>query len=161
MSVPRSRALLRKSWWKAGVVGFAVAGTMAYGSVQAFASPGPDTSHGSGIALSADYNHASAGGTAASAASQFTACMRTHGEPDFPGITILSNGTIQLNLGGAQIDPISAQYQKAAEDCAYLLPSGSSLPQPPKAPSVSGPAVSIGGDGTAFPAKPTAPSLPS
>jgi hypothetical protein len=164
MSAPAGRAHLRKGWWGASVAGIAVVAAMVYGSAHILAAPEQDTANGSVIRLSADSGRSGTNNSNESlqrSAEQFTACMRSHGEPDFPGITISSNGTIQIDSSSVDIDLFSAQYQKAADACESLLPSGSGLPQAPKAPSLSGPKLNISCSGTACPAKPKVPSLPS
>jgi hypothetical protein len=76
---------------------------------------------------------------ASTPAEDFTACMRAHGVPDFPGVTITADGALQLRSGG-RIDPISAAYRDAASACADRLPAGTTLPRPPSvaAPTVPG-----------------------
>ncbi|TDD66752.1 hypothetical protein [Actinomadura rubrisoli] len=88
-------------------------------------------------------------------AKAFTACMRTHGMPDFPGLTVSGDGRLNLN-GKANV--LSEPYQKAARACARLLPKGSALPPAPEPPTVSPPAVPSSGD--IRPPKPTPPSMP-
>ena len=88
--------------------------------------------------------------TASNPAEDFTACMRAHGVPDFPGVTITADGALQLREGG-RIDPISAAYRDAASACADRLPAGTTLPRPPSiaaptapsAPDVTAPAAPV------------------
>lgn len=75
-------------------------------------------------------------------AAAFTACVRNHGVSDFPGVTVLSNGTLQLD-SSSSFSPLSAAYKAAAKACAYTLPSGA-LPSDPTPPSIAGPSIGIG-----------------
>lgn len=94
------------------------------------------------------------------AAAAFTACMRSNGVADFPGITIDENGQVHLSLSNSSVDPISATYRQAAQTCAHLLPSGSALPQDPAVPKVDTPAMdfSCSGDCPKAPGTPAPPS---
>ncbi|WP_026413369.1 hypothetical protein [Actinomadura oligospora] len=87
----------------------------------------------------------------------FTACLRSHGVKDFPGITIGEDGTIQLKTGGS-VNPLSATYKAAAKACASLLPKGSTLPGEPTPPSPSAPTPSFS-CGSDCPAPPKVPEL--
>jgi hypothetical protein len=63
-------------------------------------------------------------GTSTSQGLKFAACMRSHGEPDFPDPA--SNGSITLPSG---VNPESPQFQNAEKDCQSLMPSqGGSAP---------------------------------
>lgn len=54
----------------------------------------------------------------------FSACMRSHGVPNFPDPTSGSNGgTVELQQGSG-IDPNSPAYQAAFRSCQSLLPAG-------------------------------------
>lgn len=108
-----------------------------------------------------------AAGTAAqrsAKAEAFTTCMRENGVPDFPGVTVTANGTLQL-LPGSTVNPISKTYQAAAKKCASELPSGSALPTEPSVPTLSVPAhlnIDCSGSGCpAAPIEPKAPALPN
>jgi hypothetical protein len=91
-------------------------------------------------------------------AEAFTTCMRSHGVPDFPGITVSANGQIHLN--GGSIRPTSTAYQAAASACASLLPTGSALPTEPQPPAPAAPMLGFTCDGDC-PAPPKAPAPPS
>ncbi|MEU4392708.1 hypothetical protein [Kribbella sp. NPDC023855] len=94
-------------------------------------------------------------------AKAFTACMRQNGVPDFPGVTVTANGTLQL-VPGTNINPISKTYQAAARKCASTLPSGTTLPAEPSLPTPSVPALSnLNCTGTACPAAPKPPTIPN
>jgi hypothetical protein len=54
---------------------------------------------------------------------KFVACMRKHGEPDFPDPS--SNGKFQLNGGPNPVDPNAPQFKTAMSACHTLLPPGS------------------------------------
>jgi hypothetical protein len=54
---------------------------------------------------------------------KFVACMRKHGETDFPDP--LPNGKFQLNGGPNPVDPNSPQFKTAMTACHALLPPGS------------------------------------
>lgn len=93
-------------------------------------------------------------------ADAFTACMRENGVPNFPGVTVNADGTLQL-VGGTDVDPVSESYQAAAKSCASTLPSSSALPVEPSVPTLSVPApLNIDCSGTACPAEPAAPKAP-
>lgn len=91
-------------------------------------------------------------------AEAFTTCMRSHGVPEFPGITISANGQIQLK--GGSINPISTTYQSAAKACVSLLPAGSTLPAEPQPPAPAAPDLAFRCDGDC-PTPPKAPAPPS
>jgi cytochrome c553 len=91
-------------------------------------------------------------------AEAFTTCMRSHGVPDFPGITISANGQIQLK--GGSVNPISTTYRAAAKACASLLPTGSALPTAPEPPAPDAPTLTFTCDGDC-PTPPKAPAPPS
>jgi hypothetical protein len=53
----------------------------------------------------------------------FSACMRAHGEPNFPDPQFGSGGSVSLKIGpGGGIDPRSAQFQAAQKACQSNLP---------------------------------------
>ena len=54
----------------------------------------------------------------------FSACMRSHGVPNFPDPTSVSNGNSVELQQGSGIDPNSQQYQSAMHACQSLLPAG-------------------------------------
>jgi len=55
----------------------------------------------------------------------FSACMRSHGVPNFPDPTGGSNGGVQVNISsGSGINPNSPAYQAAQRSCQSLLPAG-------------------------------------
>jgi hypothetical protein len=58
---------------------------------------------------------------------QFAACMRTHGEPNFPDPDAQGNLTINPSSG---IDPSSSRFQTAQRACAKYLPNGGQPPSP-------------------------------
>jgi len=76
-------------------------------------------------------------------AEAFTRCVRDHGVSAFPGVTVLSDGRLQLN-SSSSFNPLSSTYQKAAQECASNLPAGTSLPSTPVAPSIAAPSLGIG-----------------
>jgi hypothetical protein len=53
-----------------------------------------------------------------SAALNYTACMRSHGEPDFPDPN--GHGVIQITNPAGVLDPNSPQFQKAQTACQSL-----------------------------------------
>ena len=57
-------------------------------------------------------------GTSTSQGLKFSACMRSHGEPDFPDPA--ANGSITLPSG---MNAESPQFQNASNDCQSLRPS--------------------------------------
>jgi cytochrome c553 len=113
----------------------------------------------------------SAAGSAAAAASvtsetsdrdrgadAFTACMRSHGVPDFPGVTIAADGTVRLK--GGNVKPLSAAYRTAASTCASSLPAGSELPADPAPPAPANVRLPFTCDGDC-PATPPTPGAPA
>ncbi len=61
---------------------------------------------------------------------QFSACMRSHGFPQFPDPTF-SDGGIQLRLNRSSgMDPNSPRFQAAQRACQSLMPGGSSQQAP-------------------------------
>ena len=56
----------------------------------------------------------------------FSACMRSHGVPDFPDPTFNSNGAGVSITGGqsSDLNPNSAAFQSAQKACQSLLPGG-------------------------------------
>lgn len=89
----------------------------------------------------------------------FSTCMRSHGVSDFPGVTISDDGRLSLLTGGSDVNPMSAEYRAAADECASFLPEGSPLPATPQPPNpATPPALDVGEvDG---PPEPTPPALP-
>ncbi|NJP98269.1 hypothetical protein HCN51_54120 [Nonomuraea sp. FMUSA5-5] len=64
----------------------------------------------------------------------FTACMRSHGLPGFPEVTLSEDGPINLRIDGEPVDVLSEKYGAAVRACEPLLPAGFRLPAAPKAP---------------------------
>jgi hypothetical protein len=59
----------------------------------------------------------------------FSACMRSHGVPNFPDPDFSGGGvTIDAGAGGGP-DPSSPQFQAAQKACGHFLPGGGSHPQ--------------------------------
>ncbi|MFF4190784.1 hypothetical protein [Nonomuraea sp. NPDC001831] len=95
------------------------------------------------VALAALVFAAVAGGAAASygesgpgdGGKAFTACLRAHGLPGFPGVTVSADGLINLSIGGERVDALSATYGAAVRACESLLPRGARLPAAPQAPA--------------------------
>lgn len=53
----------------------------------------------------------------------FSACMRSHGVPDFPDPQFGSGGRVSIRIGsGAGIDPRSPQFEAAQQACQKNLP---------------------------------------
>jgi hypothetical protein len=58
---------------------------------------------------------------------KFSACMRSHGLPNFPDPSF-SGGTVQLSIKAASgIDPGSPQFQSAQKACQSLQPGGKAV----------------------------------
>jgi hypothetical protein len=56
---------------------------------------------------------------------KFSACMRSHGEPNFPDPQFPSGGGARLSITrGSGIDPQSPQFQQAQNFCRQYLPGG-------------------------------------
>lgn len=93
------------------------------------------------------------------AARSFTACMRSHGVPDFPGVTISADGKVHLDLGRSHIDPIAPRFVAAEQACASLLPEGGrELPERPSPPPPASPSLQCSGDCPPAPAPPKPPA---
>jgi hypothetical protein len=93
------------------------------------------------------------------AARSFTACMRSHGVPDFPGVTISADGKVHLDLGRSHIDPIASRFVAAEQACASLLPHGGrELPERPSPPPPASPSALCSGDCLPAPAPPRPPA---
>jgi hypothetical protein len=61
--------------------------------------------------------------------------MRSHGVPDFPGVTISPNGRVHIDPAGGEVDPLSARFAAAMQACKRLLPGdGGGVPSPSAAP---------------------------
>jgi hypothetical protein len=79
---------------------------------------------------SSSSSHASgqASGQASSSSGSlaFSACMRSHGVPNFPDPVTGANGQAQVQItpGTSGIDPNSPAYQAANRACQSLLPAG-------------------------------------
>lgn len=52
---------------------------------------------------------------------KFTACMRSHGVPNFPDPD--AHGTITITVS-TSLNPSSPLFEKAVGDCKHLLPAG-------------------------------------
>jgi hypothetical protein len=74
----------------------------------------PPGGAGIGASISTDVGTGAAG-------VRFTACMRSHGVPNFPDPD--SRGTITITVS-TSLDPRSPGFQRAAADCQHLLPAG-------------------------------------
>ncbi|HEY3957380.1 MAG TPA: hypothetical protein VGM53_28770 [Streptosporangiaceae bacterium] len=57
---------------------------------------------------------------------KYSACMRSHGEPDFPDPTVGSDGSVTLNVKGRGLigELQSPQGQAAQQACKALEPDG-------------------------------------
>ncbi len=62
-------------------------------------------------------------GTGANAV-KYTACMRSHGVPNFPDPN--AQGTITITVSSS-LNPSSPLFQKAEADCQKLIPAGKGL----------------------------------
>lgn len=98
-------------------------------------------------------------------AEAFTECMRANGLPDFPDVTISSNGQVNLDRSEEGIDPFSAAYHAALETCESELPEGTHLPDeptaPPEPPDSPGPPESPDCPGPPdLPEPPDSPTIP-
>jgi hypothetical protein len=91
-------------------------------------------------------------------ADAFTACMRSHGVPDFPGVTIAADGHVRLK--GGSVKPVSAAYRAAANACASSLPAGSELPADPAPPAPAAVRLPFTCDGDC-PVPPPTPAPPA
>ncbi|NRQ32915.1 hypothetical protein HII36_13840 [Nonomuraea sp. NN258] len=85
----------------------------------------------------------------------FTACVRSHGLPGFPDVTVSKDGIVNLDVRGERVDVFSAEYGEAVKACESLLPDGAGLPGKPEAPAAP-PLPS----GVPTPGVPSAPPLP-
>ncbi len=95
------------------------AAIVAIGVLPLVACSGSPSSAGSGGAPNAT-------GSTAPSAVGYSACMRSHGVPDYPD----PDSSGQLPKGDAQQFGVStSQYGSAQQACQYLLPTGGSLQQ--------------------------------
>ena len=97
------------------IAGLVVAAAVVAGITTACSSSS-SPSHASGQASG---QASSSGGALA-----FSACMRSHGVPNFPDPTSGSNGNSVELQQGSGIDPNSPAYQAAYRSCQSLLPAG-------------------------------------
>jgi len=67
----------------------------------------------------------------------FSACMRSHGVPDFPDPSVSSRsaGFRIRGTAGSGLDPNSPIFQRAQKDCAADLPGKAGLPTLAKGPA--------------------------
>jgi hypothetical protein len=65
----------------------------------------------------------------------FVECMRAHDLPDFPDVTVSSDGLVNFEIDGERVDTASERYGAALKACEILLPRGSRLPGAPGAPA--------------------------
>ena len=67
------------------------------------------------------------GGKSRSELLKFTACMRSHGVPDFPDPDAQGGISIRAH-SGSDLDPQSPGFQAAQKSCAKLMPGGNLTP---------------------------------
>ncbi|WP_146605199.1 hypothetical protein [Jiangella anatolica] len=92
---------------------------------------------------------AGSAGPAGESATEFSRCMREQGLDDFPDAHVGENGLVQLDRDGSWVDPFSAGYLAALEECGGVLPDATTLPgrveppapEPPSLPSFAAPEV--------------------
>jgi hypothetical protein len=92
-------------------------------------SPTGSSATGGSSPSAGSYSQRSGGGTfsiggSGSRMTQLAACMRSHGEPNFPDPN--AHGVIS----SGSIDPSSPQFQQAMQACAKDLPNGGGAPSP-------------------------------
>lgn len=110
--------------WAIGVAAVIACAVLASGCGGGSGSPGV----ASVATTSAD--HASTQGDAAKASGKkqtFSACMRSHGVPNFPDAN--ANGGIAIDASSG-IDPNSPQFQAAQKACQKLAPDSGKAPSP-------------------------------
>lgn len=76
----------------------------------------------------------SSAGAAALDTRPFVECMRAHGLPDFPDVSVSSDGLVNFDIRGERVDADSELYGAAVQACQSLLPDGARLPDAPAAP---------------------------
>jgi hypothetical protein len=59
--------------------------------------------------------------------------MRAHDLPDFPEVTVPSDGLVNFEIDGERVDAASEKYGAAVQACESLLPAGVRLPGAPGA----------------------------
>jgi hypothetical protein len=64
----------------------------------------------------------------------FVACMRSHGLPDFPDVTVSAEGLVNFDIKGERADVRSEKYGPALRVCESLLPDSAHWPDAPPAP---------------------------
>lgn len=90
----------------------------------ACSSPSSTGAAGSSSSSTASGSSTAGGATGSPSAVAYSACMRSHGVPNFPDPT--SSG--QIPKGDAQEFGVStSQYQAAQADCQHLIPTAGSL----------------------------------
>ncbi|MFJ2034137.1 hypothetical protein [Streptosporangium sp. NPDC087985] len=93
------------------------------------------------VAVAAAVTAAGVGGTAAPPTvsagdgKAFTECIRSHGLPDFPEVTVSGDGLINFDIKGDRVDALSTKYGAAVRACESLLPVRAGLPGAPAGPS--------------------------
>jgi hypothetical protein len=134
----RKRARRGQRWLLAVLVAVPLGAAACGGSStpQSVASLGTTTSRGAGGEASgsaAPLFPPGTGGIGASISTQmgtgaagvkYTACMRSHGVPNFPDPD--AEGTITITVSRS-LNPSAPQFQKAEADCKHLAPAGKGL----------------------------------
>jgi hypothetical protein len=146
---------LRRAGWAVGLAGFTVVVCAACLADQGAGEAKGPMNQGTTTSASADPST-----TPSQAAELFTTCMRANGQPDFPGITISPGGSIELDSGGAAVDPLSSAYRTAFDACDHYLPKNTHptpSPAPPQRPLPSPPAITSPAPPTLSPNSPSAP----
>src|SRR5262245_32582563 len=110
---------------KSGAPRVANIGTTTTGATTTGASPaGSDGNVGAGSPSGGATLRVAGGGKTIA---QFSSCMRSHGEPNFPDPDAQGNLTINPSSG---IDPSSPRFQAAQRACSKYLPNGGQPPSP-------------------------------
>lgn len=91
-------------------------------------SPSPTVAQlGSAATTTAAPSNAPSQGNDLAKLTAYSACMRSHGMPNFPDPVQGANGSIGLQIKGGPgtgLDPSSAAFQSAQNACKSLLPNG-------------------------------------
>jgi len=111
---PRARLPRPRPAPRARLIAGLVMAAAVMAGITTACSSSSSSSHASGQASG---QTSSSGGPLA-----FSACMRSHGVPDFPDPT--SNGGNSIQVQPGSVDPNTPAYQAAFRSCRSLLPAG-------------------------------------
>jgi hypothetical protein len=121
-NAPRGAARTRHRLWRISPLAVALAAVALAAAACGGGSSDPSAHSGSSTSAPANSSGTSPSGSASSA-DAFSACMRSHGVPNFPDPN--SQGQFTYSPGSG-IDPSSPQFQSAEKACESIAPSAPS-----------------------------------